>query len=547
MLKFSQFFLHCSKTFNRPLCLTRINELSSTVAEASRLTKNPSVEENINHAKKEELQLKSENRMVSAAFAALNDKTISSEIHTPETDNKINNATSVSELLAFAEGSGISRKLALKIVSILADWTLNKKINLADFERDPRFIKLCKILTRNVGNKPNLNYITNSKNEDLSTILSITADDEAAKMVQNITLPQMVKVMSALATKRRRSTLLLRTLAYNISGCPDRVTLKQCSDLLYSMATLNFLDDNLLSRITNDICGELDTDCKKSALVGSIVTSLGILKYKNEVTLDAIVNWMANNSSVCRFYDIFALFMTLATLNFQSRDSEKQLQQLSMLLNPAEAGRPATWLKHVWALALLNVAKPQQISEVLSDNFIQSLQTSKSLNSTAQLMLLNINGAAEVLLKDYSGNTLPADSFLRSSDLVRRKEKIDMSDSIVDTLGNLIQSKNNIRTNIDTGYGFYIDAECVVDGEYRIQDINKNDSNCYRVAFMSYDYHDMTRGKVDLTGINAFAKTLLESKGYKVLSVPYSEFKPKDNLIVRVKYLESKLKELFKS
>lgn len=38
------------------------------------------------------------------------------------------------------------------------------------------------------------NNRTMARSEDLSTILSITADDEAAKLVASITVPQMVKV-----------------------------------------------------------------------------------------------------------------------------------------------------------------------------------------------------------------------------------------------------------------------------------------------------------------------------------------------------------------
>lgn len=76
------------------------------------------------------------------------------------------------------------------MISILADWSLHGKVKLLDFESDPRFIRLCKILT-----KTNVKQNKNSaRSEDLATILSITADDEAAKLVASITVAQMVKV-----------------------------------------------------------------------------------------------------------------------------------------------------------------------------------------------------------------------------------------------------------------------------------------------------------------------------------------------------------------
>lgn len=74
---------------------------------------------------------------------------------------------------------------------MLADWTSNGKVTLPEFESDPRFIRLCRVLTKNTSIK---NKALSSRSEDLSTILSVTADDEAAKLVSSITLPQMVKV-----------------------------------------------------------------------------------------------------------------------------------------------------------------------------------------------------------------------------------------------------------------------------------------------------------------------------------------------------------------
>lgn len=63
---------------------------------------------------------------------------------------------------------------------------------MSDFEKDPRFMKLCKILTR--GSRILKKDNADAKNEDLNMILNVTADDEAAKLISTITIPQMVKV-----------------------------------------------------------------------------------------------------------------------------------------------------------------------------------------------------------------------------------------------------------------------------------------------------------------------------------------------------------------
>lgn len=77
------------------------------------------------------------------------------------------------------------------MVSVLANWCTEGKVKLSDFETDPRFVRLCRVLTKGVFDKP----AYPPQSEDLSTVLNITADDEAAKLVGTITLPQMVKVI----------------------------------------------------------------------------------------------------------------------------------------------------------------------------------------------------------------------------------------------------------------------------------------------------------------------------------------------------------------
>jgi hypothetical protein len=95
---------------------------------------------------------------VAAVFASLNEtpsedtKAESSDSHSNETkttislDETIMNAKTVNGLLTIAENnSNINRKHALKIVSILAEWSSINKVKLTDFENDARFTKLCRL------------------------------------------------------------------------------------------------------------------------------------------------------------------------------------------------------------------------------------------------------------------------------------------------------------------------------------------------------------------------------------------------------------------
>lgn len=166
----------------------------------------------------------------------------------------------------------------------MAEWSSINRVQLMDFENDPKFIKLCRLLGRAVS-KTNDNglpkKITGFRTDDLNTVIGVAGDDEAAKLVASISIPQMIRVLSALAQKKRRSTPLMRSIAYNISSNPNPLDLKQCADLLYAMAVLNFPDSVLISRISIDVQNGLSKNVDKPAAVGSIITSLGLLKFRD--------------------------------------------------------------------------------------------------------------------------------------------------------------------------------------------------------------------------------------------------------------------------
>ncbi|XP_045467334.1 FAST kinase domain-containing protein 4 [Harmonia axyridis] len=550
MLKMTYGFLFNTRVCYRSSIFSQIKEISSSASLESNLQKsniniqNDEVLDTSTNDQPQYKNIRSRSRIVSAAFASLNDSNkFEVDINTPHTDSKISNASTVDDLLSISKGEGVSRRIALKIVSVLADWTTSKKIKLADFENDLRFIKLCKVLTRTYKSE----RFAASKSEDLSTVLSVTADEEAAKLIQTVTLPQMVKIMKTLANKKRRSTLLLRTLAYNISGNSDKLDLKHCSDLLFSMASLNFIDENLLSKVTLDVCSEIENEpeTNKSAVIGSILTSLGLLKYKNTIVLDVLSKWLVKNCDICRSQDVFTLFITLATLNYMPPDSDKLLNTFSPYLTELEAGNPNIWLDHIWSKVILDIATPEEISYILREHFLQSLLTSNKGNSmSTNLKILNINGAADCLIDGYNKNKLPESSPFRNVQLQRRKEKVEIIDSVCTSLKNLMNIEKYLKLNTDTGYGFTIDAECIFDEKFSPKEFDKEFMGGTRIAIMTLDYHDMTKGRSEPIGINVFAKRILEAKGYKVLHIPYNEFNPQRKLISRVQYLEKNLKEL---
>lgn len=89
--------------------------------------------------------------------------------------------------------------------------------------------------------------------------------------------------MATLAYKKRRSMPLLRSLACNLTRSSEVLDVKQCTDLLFGSAVLNFMDINLITKIASDVGENIDKlqADKGSALVGSLLTSVGVLRYKD--------------------------------------------------------------------------------------------------------------------------------------------------------------------------------------------------------------------------------------------------------------------------
>lgn len=321
------------------------------------------------------------------------------------------------------------------------------------------------------------------RNDDLNTVLSVTGDDEAAKLISNINMDQMVKIMSSLAQKRRRSVPLLRSLATNITNKSDQIDAKRCADLLYAMATLNFNEPNLVARICGDFQKSIAAiDTTKSAIIGSVCTSLGLIKYRDAAFLDLLARWLMEHRAHARPQDISAFVMTGAVLNLRTALSDELQSQLATLLVREDFTKAVDYLNHIWALTLLEWSSKEQMESVFNQTFVnklfQEVRSSASLVQSAKMKLLNINAAAKYLIKDVAVREL-SESFDMDWG-VQSKSKQMLVGSLMDTLNTLLPPQKGgasdlIRTHYDTKMGFYIDAICVLDDKRNRLPIDSQD------------------------------------------------------------------------
>ncbi|XP_017023677.1 FAST kinase domain-containing protein 4 [Drosophila kikkawai] len=510
---------------------------------------------------------KPKGQMVAAAFESLRNDNPKDEKKTPASsniDDRIVNAKTVNGLLAITENnSAFSRKHALRIVSILAEWSSVDRVKISEFENDTRFLRICRMLGRTVpknnGAATNgkasgdssqaVKRISGFRTDDLNTVLGVAGDDEAAKLIASISLPQMVKVMSTLAQRKRRSTPLLRSLAFNISSAAETLDLKQSADVLYAMSTLNFQDSVLGAKVCADVQAALPKNVERSAVVGSILTSLGILRYRDLDILESLTQWLLKNSEICRPQDLSAYFLTSALLNFKSSQLEDVSSKLVKSIVREDFTKQSEWLNFVWSLTMLGLVEPNHLASVLSAEFLEQLQKDKAgVTATSKMRLLNLNSYAQLLAVDYKGPLLAADSPAFQVPIAHPKAKQVLVTGMLDALKSLLPASNHVQSLVDSKMGFLIDALCHFDANRNPLPLDKENPKAIRVALMVIDFHDICHGTHrSASGVTNLTFDLLEKSGYHVIPVPYNEFSTSDKLLKRVQYLEAKFKAIASS
>ncbi|KAI5724133.1 hypothetical protein M8J76_015944 [Diaphorina citri] len=510
-------------------------------------TKTKSSEDKNEKEKAEPPPVQQKSPIIAQAFASISDLKPSkiSPVRKKKLDpieTIIANAKDVETLLAAVDTHLVSRKHALKVLSTLTDWSTKDKIKLSDFESDTRFIKMCRVLGRPIKSRDE----TTESLGDLSVVLGITGDDEAAKLISSIQLPQMVKILSALGSKKKRSTPLLRSLAFNIGKSSERLDLKQGADVFYATALLNFPDEVLLEKVAADMCEAIPSN-DKPAVIGSLSFSMGILRYKNSELLEHICHWVEKHLEKCRTQDLVSLVLTLARVNYTPSNADQLFARVVPALTPAEVASSSLWLDLVWSYVVLGRSHlNDHVHSVLSSQFVEQFAEGSETDSVGEkLKLININGAAKHLVENYQGPFLDPASSIWDIPMVRSRDKEALVSVLTDSLINLVPAQTHLRTNVDTRLGFFIDAEFLLDSKKNPIPLNKKTSDAHKVAILTLDYHDLCRGTHNhANGISALSRRLLELEGYHVLTVPHTEFNRRDKLVTRVQYLENKIKQL---
>lgn len=419
-----------------------------------------------------------------------------------------------------------------------------QKINSGE-RKQPNYDELTKQIKEFLKTNPPKRPVVRPTEEDLQNKYSYNESFRKALQTQGkLSISESIKVLKLMAEQRNRPLDFLKQMSSRLLT-EDNLNIKECSDILYCLAALHYHDEALLSKLTDDICTVIETN-ENSSVVGSIFRSLSILKYRNKVALELLIEWMKSYNTTCRRQDISTAIMALAMLNFKPATADTLIQDFSEKLSPNEVPDSSTYLNSVWSLCVLNAATDEQLDCVLSPKFLNTLQKNEGegISFAKAVKLLNINGYACNIQKNYKGNLITNQL---GEAVLSPKNKSSLIDSIIDALLNLMPSSGHVLTHVNSRYGFSIDAEFMVDAKGTPLQFTKKKEiiSGTKIAVLSLGYFDMCQGtELVPDGSAALHQSILEAKGYKVLMVPYTEFGPNRRLIEKVQFLDQKIKQL---
>ncbi|XP_034187274.1 FAST kinase domain-containing protein 4 isoform X1 [Osmia lignaria lignaria] len=396
---------------------------------------------------------------------------------------------------------------------------------------------------QNNETKGNLNHSNSSSQEQTEqtepNAPSIIANGDFS-MYSDLSTSAMVNEIKKLAHRSQRNVPLLKYLFQNILRYNKILSPEECSSLLLSMSKLSLPDERLLHKVCTDLLQTKEIiDSLSVTKLMNIVKSMAYIKHKNNNILQSVCNCIDKLGANCYPRHIITILISLAILGYEGEHVNNLIKtylHYDSITKLSDIER----LNFIWSLVIFNKASISQIQAVLYPNYIQRLMSiDPRQNVSHSLKLLNINGYARSILKDYPGPFLPSTvNPLTQKQTVQKELYIRV---LEETLKNIVPSCSHYKINVNTEMGFLLDAEVYMDSNSRPVCVNDIKDYHTKIAIMIHDYHDVCVGSIEPHGLIKLQHRLLKSKNYEILSIPYTHFGIEDTLERRVTYLKRQL------
>ncbi|XP_031848612.2 uncharacterized protein LOC116434031 isoform X1 [Nomia melanderi] len=460
-------------------------------------------------------------------FETLKEKVLSSlisKLSNTSIIHKLQQANNIDELLKLINVPNLTEAEISTVMKAIISWV--NENNKANTDKENKI--------ENVNNRTDPKYEKATSKNNLKTSI-----DDSLLKYKDLSTSSMIQEVLKLAKEKKRQIKELNYLLEGIRKFNEKINVHDCSSLLYSMATLKYIDMELCNLISETLIKNIYIS--NITVTRSVLYSMAKLRYKNVKFLKHICQLIINSGQLYPTH-ILNIIQSLAMLGFVSKETDTVIKRYLPVVTIDLLGID-NWLNFVWCLVLLNNVQKSHIASVLSNEFIRTLFTADAQKDVLQqIKLLNINGAAKYLATDYDGPLLEKD-IIQNEVAAYSKEKQKYVLKLEKTLNFMSQSQNCFRSSVNTGMGFLLDAECYVNSNFNFVDLNtaKNDK-INKLAIIINDYNAYCHGNEDTNGIVKFQKRLLNHSGYKVISISYKHFGLEDNLVKLTSLLTSRIK-----
>lgn len=381
-------------------------------------------------------------------------------------------------------------------------------------------------------------------------------DDRTTELAGELSYSELAKVFCAMGSVRRRATPVIRSLAFHMARQGDQLPPKMLSNLLFAAQALTFPDPVLLEKVGGDLAPQVP-EIDRPALVGSILFCAGQLRWRCPLLLEALSEWVEKNAPACPAQTLAAMLLTLATVSYTPTNADALFTALVPRLTRGSLSRAAVWLDVVWALVVLGQATTEHVASVLDPKFVAALSAAEPQHrSGVRLKLLNIDAAAGLLLKGYSGPRLEPGEVAGEAIPVRGREELGLARHVLGNLHNLMPPPRYLLENLPAPMGVQVDGELLADQQGRPLPIRDHGGalqgtgspptppeGAVRLGLLVWGFRDYTVGTQELVGSARLAVRLVEARGCRALQVPYFEYSTKAKTLKNVQYLEAKIKE----
>lgn len=306
--------------------------------------------------------------------------------------------------------------------------------------------------------------------------LAVEADDSIVSSVlskqsmRGADYETLCKLFIVFAECRRRPTPVLKQACALLTQLetPPVVDVQKLASVLKAVAILNYPNRPLINRIVSDLTGALDLKQVTIQYQSQLLHTLCLLRWKCNELLDKYYRYIMENKDDAGLVDhslIVNVFYTTALLHYKPELDVREIYKSCMKSTREEAlsRTGPKWLSYVWTLAALDIVETHHLESVLNDSFINDIlaDDTKPSYHGSLMKLLNLNALAnhKYMLSFANPPSLRAINFKAQ----RGAASQSYASKLNEILKNLVSSPEELRTEVDTPFGFMIDCEMLLD------------------------------------------------------------------------------------